>query len=241
MLTAAERCGRLQRWIQISSLGVYPARHHFGTDETVEAFHVGLDGYTRTKAEAEVVLNRHIQEHDLLAVILRPGFIYGAGDRHALPRIVNKLEAGTMKFVGPGDRLLNNTYVDNLVDAIFPAMERPEALGETFNIRDARLVTRLEFINTIADYLDRPHPRHVPERIARTLVGPIEFFAKLRGATSPPVLTGAQIKFMTLNLDYSIDKARRVLDYDPPVDFQDGIRVALDHLTGKRAPIAKSA
>src|SRR5687768_11879666 len=35
MLHAAQRNGRLKRWIQISSLGVYPARHHFGTDETV--------------------------------------------------------------------------------------------------------------------------------------------------------------------------------------------------------------
>jgi nucleoside-diphosphate-sugar epimerase len=65
------------------------------------------------------------------------------------------------------------------------------------------------------------------------LVGPIEFFAKLRGATSPPVLTGAQIKFMTLNLDYSIEKAKRELGYRPTMDFQDGIKIALDWITGK--------
>jgi nucleoside-diphosphate-sugar epimerase len=237
MLTAAERAGHLKRWVQISSLGVYPARHHYGTDETVPPDVEGLDGYTRTKAEAEVLINRHIQEYNLPAVILRPGFIYGAGDRHALPRIIAKLNAGTMKFIGPGDKLLNNTYVDNLVDVILPAIERPEAVGETFNIRDGRLVTRLEFINTIADYLGKPHPRHVPEWLARTAVRPIERIARLRGAKEPPLLTGAQIKFMTLNLDYSIDKARRLLDYQPRVDFQDGIQVALDHLTGK----AKSA
>lgn len=241
MLTAAARAGRLRRWIQISSLGVYPARHHYGSDETVSPDVEGLDGYTRTKAEAEVLLRRHMDEHALPAVILRPGFIYGAGDRHALPRIVGKLNAGTMKFIGPGDQLLNNTYVGNLVDAILLALDRPEALGETFNIRDERLVSRLEFINTIADYLDKPHPRHVPEPLARALVGPIELFAKLRGAKNPPLLTGAQIKFMTLNLDYSIDKATRVLGYVPRVDFQDGIRVALEHLTGKSVPLARSA
>ena len=42
------------------TLGVYPARHHYGTDETVPADMAGLDGYTRTKAEAEVLLRRHI-------------------------------------------------------------------------------------------------------------------------------------------------------------------------------------
>ncbi len=232
MLTTAQRVGQLKRWIQISSLGVYPARHHYGTDETVTPDLGGLDGYTQTKAEAEVMLGRHRDQFNLPIVILRPGFIYGAGDRHALPRIVAKLQVGKMKFIGRGDRLLNNTYVGNLVDAIFLAMEQPAALGETFNIRDERLVTRLEFVNTIADYLGKPHPAHIPESLARLLVRPIERVAKLRGATSPPLLTSGQIKFMTLNLDYSIDKAKRLLGYQPQVDFQEGIRQALDHLVG---------
>lgn len=232
MLTTVQRVGQLKRWIQISSLGVYPARHHYGTDETVTPDLGGLDGYTQTKAEAEVMLERHRDQFNLPVVILRPGFIYGAGDRHALPRIVEKLQVGKMKFIGRGDRLLNNTYVGNLVDAIFLAMEQPAALGETFNIRDERLVTRLEFVNTIADYLGKPHPAHIPESLARLLVRPIERVAKLRGATSPPLLTSGQIKFMTLNLDYSIDKAKRLLGYQPQVDFQEGIRQALDHLVG---------
>ena len=65
------------------------------------------------------------------------------------------------------------------------------------------------------------------------LVGPVEAIAKLRGRRTPPFLTRAQIKFMTLNLDYSIAKAKRVLGYQPRVDFHDGIRIALDDLTGK--------
>jgi nucleoside-diphosphate-sugar epimerase len=103
-------------------------------------------------------------------------------------------------------------------------------------------VTREEFVNTIADYLGKPHPRHVPEFIPRLLVGPIERIAKLRGRETPPFLTRAQIKFMTLNLDYSIAKAKRVLGYEPRVDFHEGIRIALDDLTGRAqhepAPVA---
>lgn len=232
MIHAVARSPRFERWVQVSSLGVYPARHHYGTDESVPADAVGLDGYTRTKAEAEILLNHHVREHDFPAVILRPGIIYGPGDRHALPRFVEKIRSGKMKFVGRGDRLINNTYVGNLVDAMLSAVEKP-VLGETFNIRDERLVTREEFVNTIADYLGKPHPRHVPEIIPKLLVGPIERIAKLRGRQDPPLLTRAQIKFMTLNLDYSIAKAKRVLGYAPRVDFRTGIRIALDDLTGK--------
>ncbi len=233
MIHAVARSPRFERWVQVSSLGVYPARHHFGTDESVPADGVGLDGYTRTKAEAEFLLNHHIAEHKFPAVILRPGIIYGPRDRHALPRFVEKIENGKMKFIGRGDRLINNTYVDNLVDALLLAVEKPDVLGETFNIRDERLVTREEFVHAIADYLGKPRPRHVPEFIPRLLVGPIERIAKLRGRKDSPFLTRAQIKFMTLNLDYSIAKAKRVLGYAPRVDFRDGIRIALDDLTGK--------
>jgi nucleoside-diphosphate-sugar epimerase len=233
LIHAAARAPRFERWVQVSSLGVYPARHHYGTDETLPPDAVGLDGYTRTKAEAEILLNHHIREHGFPAVILRPGIIYGPGDRHALPRFIAKIESGKMKFIGRGDRLINNTYVGNLVDAMLLAIEKPDVIGETFNIRDERLVTREEFVNTIADYLGKPHPRHVPEFIPRLLVGPIERIAKLRGRQDSPFLTRAQIKFMTLNLDYSIAKAKRVLGYSPRVDFRDGVRVALDDLMGR--------
>ena len=242
MLYAAQRQGRLRRWIQISSLGVYPARHHYGTDETVPLDPGGLDGYTQTKAEAEIVIQRHVRDHGLPAVILRPGFIYGAGDRHALPRIMEKIQSGRMKFLGRGDRVLNNTAVENLCDAILLAIEKPGIDGETFNIRDERLVTREEFINTIAEYLGKPHPRHVPAWLGRLLVGPIETIARLRGGEEPPFLTRAQIKFMTLNLDFSIAKAKRVLGYQPRVDFRDGMLAALDYATGKKsAPQAMMA
>ena len=245
MLHAVGRHGRLRRWIQISSLGVYPARHHFGTDETLPPDLSGLDGYTQTKAEAEIVIRRHIREHALPAVILRPGFIYGPGDRHALPRLIEKIQSGKMKFLGRGDRLLNNTSVENLCDAILLAIEQPDIVGETFNIRDERLVTREEFINTIADYLGKPHPGHVPEWLGRLIVGPIETMARWRGRETPPLLTRAQIKFLTLNLDFSIAKAKRLLDYRPRVDFRDGIVAALDYATGKTAareqPVAATA
>ena len=240
MLIAAERQGRLKRWIQISSLGVYPARHHYGSDETIPPDLSGLDGYTQTKAEAEEVIHRHIRDHGLPAVILRPGFIYGAGERHALKRIVERIEDGSLRFIGAGDKVLNNTSVENLCDAILLAMENPNALGETFNIRDERLVTREEFINTVADYLGKPSPRHAPEWLARAIVGPVEAIARFRGQQTPPFLTRAQIKYMATNLDFSIAKAKRVLGYRPRVDFREGIIPALDFTTGKTSKVERS-
>jgi nucleoside-diphosphate-sugar epimerase len=233
LLTAVEREGRLKRWVQVSSLGVYPPRDHFGSDETVAPNIEGLDGYTRTKAEAEVLLKQHIERHKLPAVILRPGFIYGPGDRHVVPRLMEKINAGKMKLLGDGRKFLNNTYAGNLVDAIFLALEKPSAEGEIFNIRDERLVTREEFVGTIADYLNKPRPGKVPLPVARVLCNVFEAIGKAIGKREAPMLTKARLKFMTLNLDFSIAKAKERLGYRPRVDFQDGMREALDWATGK--------
>ena len=228
MLNAAHREGRLRRWVQISSLGVYAARHHYGTDETTPPDLAGLDGYTRTKAEAEVVLKRYLDEYQFPGVILRPGFMYGPWDRTVVPKVVESLAKGQMKYIGDGKKVINNTYVGNLADAIMLALDCERAVGETYNIRDERLVTRQEFITTVADYIGRPHPSSVPEWLARTAVGPIEWFARVRGSETAPLLTRARLKFMALNLDFSIAKAKQQLGYAPRVDFRDGIRETLD-------------
>jgi nucleoside-diphosphate-sugar epimerase len=117
--------------------------------------------------------------------------------------------------------------VGNLVDAILLALQREQAVGEIFNVRDGRLVSREEFVAAIAKHMGKPMPNRVPEWLARSVVGLIEGFARLRGAQEAPLLTRGRIKFLTLNLDYSIEKARAQLGYDPRVDFREGIQTAL--------------
>jgi nucleoside-diphosphate-sugar epimerase len=233
LLKVVLREGKLRRWVQLSSLGVYPAQHHYGTDERTPPNLNGFDGYTRTKAEADLLLDRFIDEHDLPVVKLRPGFMYGEGDRHVVPRLVELLKSGRLLMVGDGKKLSDNTYVGSLADATMLAIEKPGIEGEAFNIRDQRLVDRNEFIGAVAEYLEVPFPRRVPLWAAKAAVGPVERVAKLMGRQSAPLVTHARMKFMTLNLDYSIEKAKRELGYRPTMDFQDGIKIALDWITGK--------
>ncbi len=227
MLTAVEHSGRINRWVQISSLGVYPSRDHFGTDEAAPIEMNGFDGYTQTKAEAEVLLRQRIQK-GFPAVILRPGFIYGPGDRHVLPNLIRKLEDGQLKFIGKGEKVLNNTYAGNFVEGILLAMEKQAAVGEVFNMHDPRLVSRREFIGALCDHFNKPLPKSVPEWLARLAAKPIEGWARLRKAPSAPLLTGARLKFMANNLDFSMAKAQRLLGYSPQIDFTQGIQIALE-------------
>ena len=63
--------------------------------------------------------------------------------------------------------------------------------------------------------------------MAKFLAGLVEGIAKFRGAKNPPLINKARYKFLGLNLDYSIEKARRVLGYRPPYTFDQGIERAM--------------
>ena len=49
-----------------------------------------------------------------------------------------------------------------------------------------------------------------------------------RGAKESPQLTQARLKFLGLNLDFSIEKAKRELGYRPGVPFEEGMRLTTD-------------
>ena len=228
LLEAALASGKLARWVQISSLGVYEGRDHYGTDEATLPSTTGIDGYTLTKVESELLVCDYIRNRKLPAVVLRPGFIYGPRDRTVLPRLLDRLRSGKFAFLGSVDKLMNNTFVGNLCEAIWLAIERDDVVGEVFNIRDPRAVTKREFIDTVCDAVGLSHPKKiVPLPVAKLLARMMESTWKLLGKKEAPLLNSARIKFLGLNLDFSIDKAIRQLGYQPSTDFRDAMKASL--------------
>lgn len=214
-----EQCN-LKRLIHISSLGVYEARDHYGTDETEPPHASGIDGYTLSKIEAEQLL----QEQSIPYTILRPGFIYGPRDRTVLPRILERLKSGQFAYLGSPEKLMNNTWVKHLVDAIFLALNHDQAVGQIYNITDVTLVSKREFISTIAELAGYPAPQKVvPLSVARHLAKILEGLWRLLGKKQAPILSQARIKFLGLNLDFSTLKAQQELDYHPQTSCRDAM------------------
>jgi nucleoside-diphosphate-sugar epimerase len=227
-LEAARESSTLRRFVHISSLGVYPARDHHGTDETAPLSRTGIDAYTLSKVEAEEVLANRVRREQVPAMVLRPGFIYGPGDRTVLPRILRRLGAERVVYIGDGTTLLNNTYVGNLVDAVFLALDAAGIDGQAFNIRDPRLVTKREFFETIAELGGFARPsRQLPRGLAKSVATGWEWLWRRLGQDEAPLLSQATVKFLGYNLDYSIGRAQRVLGYRPQVDFTDGMRLTM--------------
>jgi nucleoside-diphosphate-sugar epimerase len=219
---------RVDRLVHVSSLGVYEGRDHHGTDETVPPAANSLDAYTRSKSEAEALVLDYHRARGLRAVILRPGFIYGERDRTVIPKLLLNLRRGTFAYFGSGEQVLNCIYVKNLVHGMFLAAENPAAVGAVFNLTDGELVSKRRFVGRVAELAGlRPPTRRIPLGLARLLAHLVEGVAKLRGAKNPPIINKARYKFLGLNLDYSIDKARGVLGYQPPFNFEQGIERAM--------------
>lgn len=213
----------LDRFVMMSSLGVYEARDHHGTDETTAIVVRGFDPYTQTKADAERACTAAIQS-GLPATILRPGFTYGPRDRHVLPALSRALARRRLVFIGKGDQLLDHTSVHNLVEAVFLAIGCEAARGETFNVTDKHLATRREFINAAAAALAMPAPeRALPRTFAYGLAWAMDRGARFFGMAEAPLFSLARYKFLALNLNYSIAKAERVLGYAPKVEYREGL------------------
>jgi nucleoside-diphosphate-sugar epimerase len=225
----------LQRFVHVSSLGVYAARHHFGTDEREPLPDDHIDGYTQSKVEAEKLALEYHRKHGVPVTVVRPGFIYGPRDRSVLPKLVDQLREGWIIYIAKGKYALNTTYVGNLVDAIFLAAENPAAVGEVFNVTDGEFVPKRRFFEAIADGLGLPRPRrNIPLFLGRFLANWREAVFRRKNKPHPPRITQAKLKFAGLNLDFGIGKARTVLGYDPKVGFDEGMKAAIEWYKSER-------
>ncbi|MFM7830641.1 MAG: oxidoreductase, partial [Planctomycetaceae bacterium] len=73
----------------------------------------------------------------------------------------------------------------------------------------------------------------VPLPAARFLAALMERIWKLLGRREAPLLNSARIKFLGLNLDYSIDRAERLLGYRPAGDFRDAMPCSVRDVLGR--------
>ncbi len=215
----------LERFVHVSSLGVYAFRDHKGTDETEPLPAQHIDGYTQTKVEAEQLALQYHREHGVPVVVLRPGFIYGPNDRTVLPKLIDNLRRRKVRYVGSGLQRMNTIFVGNLVDAVFLAAEKPQAVGQVYNLTDGHEVTKKHFMETITIYMALPTPSRlgVPFGVAHALTRLSEWWARRRGAKEAPTLTMARLKFIGLDLDFSIAKARNELEYQPRITFDEAM------------------
>jgi nucleoside-diphosphate-sugar epimerase len=220
------------RLIYISSVSVYGMPAARGIDETTPFKHIGLP-YGDSKMEAEQIVRR-FHTAGLASTILRPGDVYGPRAGEWVVKLVDSMKSGRMILIGGGRGLINTTYVDNLVDAIVAALERPEAAGRDYIITDGAPVTWKEYLGALAEAAGCAPPRlSLPAPIAWPAVLVLEGAGRLTGRRPP--LSRMGLRLLTAGCTYSIARARRELDWSPRVGFEAGMKAVGEWLRARRS------
>jgi nucleoside-diphosphate-sugar epimerase len=216
----------LHRFIHVSSLGVYEARHHQQTDESEPLPPAHMDSYTTTKVEADKLAQDYIRSSGLPITILRPGFVYGPRDKVVLPKLIRHMARKKVHYLGADQRAQNCIHVGNFVDSVFLAVDNPKAVGQIYNLTDGEFVSKKRFIEAVADGMGLKKSKQVlPYWLAALVVKLVKRqMTKALASGKKPWVTPAQFKFMQLNLDFSIEKAKRELGYSPRIKFDEGMK-----------------
>lgn len=218
----ASRQAGVRQFIFISSLSVITGQGDcFDLDESAPLKPCG-EAYADSKIAAEkLVMASGSDGHGLAVTVLRPGFIYGPGERAWLPRVIASIKSGKAALVDGGARQTNVVYVENLANAVQAAVLNQSAYGEVFNITDPEYVSKKALFDAIADGLAVPRvKKNVPRWLLAALVegvalsGPLLTLlpAATRAKLSP--LSRAAFRLVAVNQGFSTAKAARLLNYN---------------------------
>lgn len=208
-----------------------------GADETTPyPEHFGAD-YPDTKATAEKAMLA-ANGPELATVALRPHLIYGPGDPHLVPRLLDRARAGKLRRVGSRPVKVDVTYVDNAADAHLLAADKLDigspVAGKAYFLSDGDPVDLWEFVNKVlAEAGLPPVTRTVSAWKARLAGRLLERAYRLLRLPGEPAMTRFVADQLATSHWYDISAARRDLGYDPKVSTAEGLRRLGEALRGK--------
>jgi nucleoside-diphosphate-sugar epimerase len=221
-LDAAREAGA-SRFLHLSSVTAFSFDFPDGVTEDHPIRPNGVP-YVDTKVASEqVVLQAHAAS-EVACTIVRPGDVYGPRSRPWTLLPVAEIASGRMVLPAMGKGLLNPVYVDNLVDGVVLAAAAEEGIGQVFTISDGVGVPTREFFGHYAELLGRKL-RVAPTPLVRALAAVADRLPGDEREVNP-----AAVEYIARGGTYSIDKARRVLGYEPAVPFEEGMRRTVEWL-----------
>jgi UDP-glucose 4-epimerase len=203
VLEAAHATGEtIERLVDFSTSEVF-GKHAYKVEEIHETAQGSVGEarwtYAVSKLAGEHLAHAYYDEFGLPTCSIRPFNVYGPGQigGGAIRAFIETILAGRDLVIhGDGSQVRAWCYVDDLVDALMLVLERPEAVGEVFNIGNERSVlTVLELATKIRELME----------------------ADVEIKFRPLHYTDVEMRIP------NIDKARTVLGWEPDVDLDEGL------------------
>ena len=208
----------VKRFVHCSTVGVQGEIKNPPADENYR-MRPG-DHYQQSKADGEILARQYFAE-GLPGAVVRPVGIYGPGDSRFL-KLFRPINRGYFVMIGSGKTLYHMTFIDDLIEGFTLCGRHPRAQGEVFTIGGEDYTTIKELVNLIADVLKKPHPKlKIPYWPVYAAAVFCEKICHLVGI-SPP-LYPRRVEFFHLSRAFKIEKAQRLLGYQPRVSLEEGL------------------
>lgn len=221
-LLGAARRHRIRAFVLTSSPSVtFDGSPQCGIDESVPYPTKWLCDYPRTKAISEQAVLSANTGSDFFTCALRPHLIWGVGDPHLIPRVLERCQSGRLRRVGDGTNLIDTVHVENAARAHVVALQKMldgdrRASGKSYFITDGEPVACWEWITTILRCGGLVPPKKSISLANAYRVGSVleGIYRALRLRSEPPMT-----RFVALQLGvdhyFNIDAARTYLGYVP--------------------------
>jgi len=221
----------IQRLVYTSTPSVVFNRQDLrGVDETQPYGQDWLCHYAHTKmlAEQEVLAAHDPEGSGLKTVALRPHLIWGPGDNHLIPRIVDRARKGRLKIVGDGNNLVDIVHVVNAAEAQVLAMQaldaRPDAGGRAFFISQGEPVRIWDWLNDLLTGLSIPRiEKKIPMQTAYKVGAVAEGIWKVLHLPGEPPMTRFVAMELAKDHYFDISAAKDLLGYEAKVTTEAGL------------------
>lgn len=155
--------------------------------------------YAVSKLAGEHLAHAYYQQHDLPIVTVRPFNVYGPGQtgEGAMQIFIKRaLKNETIRINGDGSQIRAWCYVDDFVECLMKCLEYPTAIGQSFNIGNARAVI--------------------------TILGLAQTVCRVLKSDSEIVFAPQLSADIAIRIP-SVDKAEEILGFKAKIDLEEGI------------------
>ena len=212
VLEASRTSAQVKRFIDFSTSEVFGRYAYKVTEGDITS--LGAVGearwtYAVSKLATEHLAHNYFRQYGLPALSIRPFNVYGPGQigEGAIHRfIVQALRGEDLTIHNDGSQIRAWCYIDDMVDGILLTLERPEAVGQAFNIGNPRSVTTIY-------------------NLAHQIV-------RLSASTSRIVHAEWNYPDVELRIP-DIAKARDLLGFEPKVELDEGLLRTIEWYRGR--------
>ena len=205
--------GRIGRWVQLSSVGVYGICRDGVISEDSKEQPSGI--YEQTKAKSDMI----IRNSGIPYVILRPSNVFGNNmPNESLRSLLKFIQKGLFFFIGKeNESLVNYVHVTDVVKALIFCGSSDKALGEVFNISQSTTVENM--IASLAFGLNSD------KRILRFPKAFIRVILGIFGRNERFPLTSSRVDALTGRCVYNSSKMQKTLEFTYSMTLEEGFRL----------------